>query len=307
MKSLLIGEVSNGSLSAGTLEIISKLQENSLEFNLVVIGSEEGPSIGSDSFDVTYIKVNPDALSLSGVADKISEKINSDGIELVLASSTYVGRDISGFLSVDLNSSPVSNVINFEVNDSIITTTNSIDGGESEYYTNVTSKVKILIVRPKSFEPVDVALNNNFTTLTIENNDLTIDVHDIFVEEKSGPQLEDSKIVISAGRGMVDVDNLKYINELASKLNAAIGGTRAIVDAGWMPYSQQVGQTGKTVKPDVYIACGISGATQHQVGMKDSKFIIAINKDEEAPIFQIADLGIVGDTLSIIPKLIENL
>jgi electron transfer flavoprotein alpha subunit len=307
MKSLLIGEVSNGSLSAGTLEIISKLQENSLEFNLVVIGSEEGPSIGSDSFDVTYIKVNPDALSLSGVADKISEKINSDGIELVLASSTYVGRDISGFLSVDLNSSPVSNVINFEVNDSIITTTNSIDGGESEYYTNVTSKVKILIVRPKSFEPVDVSLNNNFTTLTIENNDLTVDVHDIFVEEKSGPQLEDSKIVISAGRGMVDVDNLKYINELASKLNAAIGGTRAIVDAGWMPYSQQVGQTGKTVKPDVYIACGISGATQHQVGMKDSKFIIAINKDEEAPIFQIADLGIVGDTLSIIPKLIENL
>ena len=307
MKSLLIGEVSNGSLSAGTLEIISKLQENSLEFNLVVIGSEEGPSIGSDSFDVTYIKVNPDALSLSGVADKISEKINSDGIELVLASSTYVGRDISGFLSVDLNSSPVSNVINFEVNDSIITTTNSIDGGESEYYTNVTSKVKILIVRPKSFEPVDVALNNNFTTLTIENNDLTVDVHDMFVEEKSGPQLEDSKIVISAGRGMVDVDNLKYINELASKLNAAIGGTRAIVDAGWMPYSQQVGQTGKTVKPDVYIACGISGATQHQVGMKDSKFIIAINKDEEAPIFQIADLGIVGDTLSIIPKLIENL
>ena len=307
MKSLLIGEVSNGSLSAGTLEIISKLQENSLEFNLVVIGSEEGPSIGSDSFDVTYIKVNPDALSLSGVADKISEKINSDGIELVLASSTYVGRDISGFLSVDLNSSPVSNVINFEVNDSIITTTNSIDGGESEYYTNVTSKVKILIVRPKSFEPVDVVLNNNFTTLTIENNDLTVDVHDIFIEEKSGPQLEDSKIVISAGRGMVDVDNLKFINELASKLNAAIGGTRAIVDAGWMPYSQQVGQTGKTVKPDVYIAFGISGATQHQVGMKDSKFIIAINKDEEAPIFQIADLGIVGDTLSIIPKLIENL
>ena len=307
MKSLLIGEVSNGSLSAGTLEIISKLQENSLEFNLVVIGSEEGPSIGSDSFDVTYIKVNPDALSLSGVADKISEKINSEGIELVLASSTYVGRDISGFLSVDLNSSPVSNVINFEVNDSVITTTNSIDGGESEYYTNVTSKVKILIVRPKSFEPVDVELNNNFTTLTIDNNDLTVDVHDIFVEEKSGPQLEDSKIVISAGRGMVEVDNLKYINELASKLNAAIGGTRAIVDAGWMPYSQQVGQTGKTVKPDVYIACGISGATQHQVGMKDSKFIIAINKDEEAPIFQIADLGIVGDTLSIIPKLIENL
>ena len=133
------------------------------------------------------------------------------------------------------------------------------------------------------------------------------DRFDIHIEEKSGPQLEDSKIVISAGRGMVESSNLKLVEELANKLNAAIGGTRAIVDAGWMPYSNQVGQTGKTVKPDVYIACGISGATQHQVGMKDSKYIIAINKDEEAPIFQISDLGIVGDTLSVIPKLNENL
>ena len=224
-----------------------------------------------------------------------------------MASSTYVGRDISGFLSVDLNSSPVSNVINFTIDESLLTTTNSIDGGESEYLTNVTSEVKILIIRPKSFEAADLELNESFTIATVEKNELTLEVNDIFVEEKTGPQLEDSKIVISAGRGMVEVDNLKYVQELADKLNAAVGGTRAIVDAGWMPYSQQVGQTGKTVKPDVYIACGISGATQHQVGMKDSKYIIAINKDEEAPIFQIADLGVVGDTLSIIPKLVENL
>tara|TARA_B100000902_G_scaffold185993_1_gene178382 strand:- start:1456 stop:2379 length:924 start_codon:yes stop_codon:yes gene_type:complete len=307
MKSLLIGEVSNGTLSSGTLEIISKLQADGLNFDLVVIGSDDQPSIGSDTFNVTYFKVNSETLSLSGVADKISEKIKSESIELVLASSTYLGRDISGFLSVDLNSSPISNVINFEVKDTVVTTTNSIDGGESEYFTNVTSKEKILIIRPKSFEAAEISLNANFTTMDIGNDDLTVDVHDIFIEEKSGPQLEDSKIVISAGRGMVDAGNLKYIEELATKLNAAIGGTRAIVDAGWMPYSQQVGQTGKTVKPDVYIACGISGATQHQVGMKDSKFIIAINKDEEAPIFQIADLGVVGDTLSVIPKLIENL
>jgi electron transfer flavoprotein alpha subunit len=307
MKSLIIGEVSNGTLSSGTLEIITKAQENNLDFKLVVIGTENNPKIGSDTFEVNYVQLSPDELSLSSVADTLVDAIKTDSIELVLASSTYVGRDISGFLSVDLNSSPVANVINFEINGSTLTTTNSIDGGESEYFTNVTSDVKILIIRPKSFEASDVTLSENYTISSVEKNDLTVNVFDVFIEEKTGPQLEDSKIVISAGRGMVDVGNLKYIEDLAGKLNAAIGGTRAIVDAGWMPYSQQVGQTGKTVKPDVYIACGISGATQHQVGMKDSKYIIAINKDEEAPIFQIADLGIVGDTLNIIPKLIENL
>ena len=307
MKSLIIGEVSNGTLSSGTLEIITKAQEDNLDFKLVVIGTENNPKIGSDTFEVIYVQLSPDELSLSSAADTLVDAIKTDSIQLVLASSTYVGRDISGFLSVDLNSSPVANVINFEINGSTLTTTNSIDGGESEYFTNVTSDVKILIIRPKSFEASDVTLSENYTTSSVEKNDLTVNVFDVFIEEKTGPQLEDSKIVISAGRGMVDVENLKYIEDLAGKLNAAIGGTRAIVDAGWMPYSQQVGQTGKTVKPDVYIACGISGATQHQVGMKDSKYIIAINKDEEAPIFQIADLGIVGDTLNIIPKLIENL
>ena len=307
MKSLIIGEVSSGSLSSGTLEIITKAKEDNLDFVVVTIGSEENPTIGNELFENTYFQLNPNELSLSVVADKLSEIIKENSVELVLASSTYVGRDISGFLSVDLNSSPVSNVINFTIDESLLTTTNSIDGGESEYLTNVTSEVKILIIRPKSFEAADLELNESFTIATVEKNELTLEVNDIFVEEKTGPQLEDSKIVISAGRGMVEVDNLKYVQELADKLNAAVGGTRAIVDAGWMPYSQQVGQTGKTVKPDVYIACGISGATQHQVGMKDSKYIIAINKDEEAPIFQIADLGVVGDTLSIIPKLVENL
>ena len=307
MKSLIIGEVSNGSLSSGTLEIITKAKEDNLDFVVATIGSEEKPTIGNELFENTYFQLNPNELSLSVVADKLSEIIKENSVELVLASSTYVGRDISGFLSVDLNSSPVSNVINFTIDESLLTTTNSIDGGESEYLTNVTSEVKILIIRPKSFEAADLELNESFTIATVEKNELTLEVNDIFVEEKTGPQLEDSKIVISAGRGMVEVVNLKYVQELADKLNAAVGGTRAIVDAGWMPYSQQVGQTGKTVKPDVYIACGISGATQHQVGMKDSKYIIAINKDEEAPIFQIADLGVVGDTLSIIPKLVENL
>ena len=307
MKSLIIGEASNGTISSGTLELISKVTQEGLDFKLVTVGSDENPKIGSDTFKNTYMKLNQNELSLASVADEISKIITSESIDLVLASSTYVGRDIAGFVSVDLNASPVSNVVNFKIDGDKLSTTNSIDGGESDYLTNVTSEVKVLLIRPKSFEASVIELNDNYETVSIEKNNLSVAVQDIFIEEKTGPQLEDSKIVISAARGMVDVENLKFIEELANKLNAAIGGTRAIVDAGWMPYSQQVGQTGKTVKPDVYIACGISGATQHQVGMKDSKFIIAINKDEEAPIFQIADLGVVGDTLSIIPKLIDSL
>ena len=307
MKSLIIGEASNGTISSGTLELISKVTQEGLDFKIVTVGSDENPKIGSDTFKNTYMKLNQNELSLASVADEISKIITSESIDLVLASSTYVGRDIAGFVSVDLNASPVSNVVNFKIDGDKLSTTNSIDGGESDYLTNVTSEVKVLLIRPKSFEASEIELNDNYETVSIEKNNLSVAVQDIFIEEKTGPQLEDSKIVISAGRGMVDAENLKFIEELANKLNAAIGGTRAIVDAGWMPYSQQVGQTGKTVKPDVYIACGISGATQHQVGMKDSKFIIAINKDEEAPIFQIADLGVVGDTLSIIPKLIDSL
>ena len=307
MKSLIIGEINNNELSAGTLEIISKAKELNLDFSVITIGNSEISSIGSDDFTNTYFKSNSNKLNLSSCASEIKTLIDENNIELVLSNSTYIGRDLIAFLSVDFKTSPVSNVTNFEINNTELIAINSINGGESEYKVTINSDIKLLLIRPKSFEQTEINLNDSFETKEIKENENSIDVFDIHIEEKSGPQLEDSKIVISAGRGMVESSNLKLVEELANKLNAAIGGTRAIVDAGWMPYSNQVGQTGKTVKPDVYIACGISGATQHQVGMKDSKYIIAINKDEEAPIFQISDLGIVGDTLSVIPKLNENL
>jgi electron transfer flavoprotein alpha subunit len=126
-------------------------------------------------------------------------------------------------------------------------------------------------------------------------------------EQASGPKLEDAPVVISGGRGLQEPDNFKLLDDLAAAIgNTAVGATRAVVDSGWVPYAYQIGQTGKTVKPSVYLAFGISGATQHIVGMKGSKKIIAINKDEEAPIFGLADLGIVGDALKILPQLIEE-
>ena len=305
MKTLIIGEIINKSLSPGTLEILGKTQSLGLDTQVLTVGSEDSPTIGLSGIKQTYLKRSSNSLNLSKVATKITEIIKNDETTLILGSSTYLCRDLMSFISVDLNSSPVSNCIDFDIQDEKVSTVNSINGGESLYKTRVNSNHALLLIRPKAFDPVEMEFNTDYETVEIDNTDL--DIFDIYIEEKSGPQLEDSKVVISAGRGMVDKENLEMVETLASKLNAAIGGTRAIVDAGWMPYSQQVGQTGKTVKPDVYIACGISGATQHQVGMKDSKFIIAINKDEEAPIFQLADLGIVGDTLTVIPKLNENI
>ena len=168
----------------------------------------------------------------------------------------------------------------------------------------------IAVFRPKSFVPEESG-GGAASVADLAVPDLgaagAARIVDRHVEESSGPKLDEAAIVVSGGRGLGDAEKYQIIEDLAKALKGAPGASRAIVDAGWVPYSYQVGQTGKVVKPTVYIAAGISGATQHMVGMKGSKNIVAINKDPEAPIFSIADLGIVGDVHKVLPKLLEAL
>ncbi|MFO7291857.1 MAG: electron transfer flavoprotein subunit alpha/FixB family protein [Actinomycetes bacterium] len=251
-----------------------------------------------------------DALPSAPVAAAIAARCESEAPDLILFGQTYTDRDVAGRLAARLGRSVLSNASDVELRDEAVVTTHEISGGTQIATAEVAGeKPHIVLVRPKSF-PVEPAGGGAPQVEKLDLPDVgrsAARIVEHHVEEREGPQLEDAAVIVSGGRGLGSAEAFGMVERLAKLLNAATGATRAIVDAGWVPYAMQVGQTGKTVKPDVYIACGISGAMQHLVGMKDSKTIIAINKDPDAPIFSIADLGIVGDVHNVLPKLIEAL
>ncbi len=228
----------------------------------------------------------------------------------VLVPHNYDGRDIAGRLSALIDRPVLTNVVGL-TDAGGLQTQHPIFGGAEILTARFSGDGPgIFVVRTKSFAAeesggaaaiVDVW---EVPQLGATNAVRVVDRH---VEEREGPKLDEAAVVVSGGRGLGQADAYRMIEELAKLLGGAAGASRAIVDAGWVPYSHQVGQTGKTVKPAVYIAAGISGATQHMVGMKGASNIIAINKDQEAPIFSIADLGVVGDVNKVLPKLIEAL
>ena len=233
--------------------------------------------------------------------------------DAILIPATYDGRDVAGRLSVKLDKPVLTNVTGLVAEgDGVgLSSQHPVFGGSHIVTARFTGGGPgIFVVRAKSFaaEPSGGAAAT-VTSAAVPDVSATntAKVQESHVEEQSGPKLDEAAVVVSGGRGLGEAANYSMIEELAKLLHGAAGASRAIVDAGWVPYSHQVGQTGKTVKPTVYVACGISGATQHLVGMKGSKNIVAINKDQEAPIFSVADLGIVGDVHKVLPALIEAL
>lgn len=235
--------------------------------------------------------------------------IESTSPDLVLFPSTTTARDVLSRLMARLDVGVIANAtdVRYEGDELRVsvpwgaetTGTVTLDG----------SKPALVQVRPKAFAAEEVGGQAEIRPIDtpIDEGALRTRVLESVEEASEGPNLEDAGIIVSGGRGLGQPENYTLVENLAKQLGGAPGATRAIVDAGWIPYAYQVGQTGKTVKPTLYIACGISGAIQHIAGMKGSKYIVAINRDPDAPIFELADLGVVGDVLTVVPKLTERL
>ena len=253
-----------------------------------------------------------DSLPAPKVAAAIAAQLSSgNGPGAILIPASYDGRDVAGRLSARIDRPVITNVVGLALADGRLVSEHAIFGGTQIARARfVDEGPEIFVVRAKSFA-AEPSGGGPAEVVPVEVPDPGVTdaakVAARHVEERSGPKLDEAAVVVSGGRGLGAKENYALVEELAKLLGGAPGASRAIVDAGWVPYAYQVGQTGKTVKPTVYIACGISGATQHMVGMKGAKNIIAINKDQDAPIFGIADLGIVGDVHKVLPKLIEAL
>jgi electron transfer flavoprotein alpha subunit len=310
----VFAEVTPEGVRTTALELLTKARSLGDEVAAVALGpganagaealGEHGAGIVYASDDAAY----DDGLGRPQV-HALEALVREHAPDLILFSMSHEARDVAGRLQARLGCALMSNV----------TDLGGVDEAQAQIFGG--SRIvdvalegpppRLVLVRPKSF-PAEPAGGGAPTVVPVEvevpaelRAATRVERH---AEAASGPKLEDAKVVIAGGRGLQDPSNFALLDDLASAIGgAAVGGSRAVVDAGWVPYSYQIGQTGKTVRPEVYIAVGISGATQHVVGMKASKRIVAINRDPDAPIFRMADLGIVGDALTVVPRLIEEI
>ncbi|MFM2072339.1 MAG: electron transfer flavoprotein alpha subunit [Actinomycetota bacterium] len=310
----VFAQESNGAPTSATLELLTKARALGT-VSAFVGGDASGIAGALGEYGAVSVFATGDlGGKLPGVAVSAAMKAVIDGgtaPDLIMFPQTYEGRDVMARLSVKLDRTVLTNNVDVSVDGDAVSATTPIFGGNTLVTTQFTGAAPHLAAfRPKSFV-AESAGGASAAVVPAPVPELgatgSASVTAVHTEETTGPKLDEAAIVVSGGRGLGEAAKYTMIEELAKLLKGAPGASRAIVDAGWVPYSYQVGQTGKVVKPGVYIACGISGATQHLVGMKGSKNIIAINKDKEAPIFGIADLGIVGDVHKVLPKLIEAL
>lgn len=309
MSILVIAEHDNTNLKGATLNTVAAAKEIGNDISLLVAGLNNASVVdeAKQLNGVTRILSCDDALYENALAEELSNLVLSVSSEFsyILAPATTFGKNLLPRISAKLDVQQISDIISVESED---TFKRPIYAGSCIATVKSNDSVKLITVRSTAFDPV--ALDNSDIPVESINVSDSANISEFVSEElakSDRPELTSANIVISGGRGMQSGDNFHLLDSIADKLGAAVGASRAAVDAGFVPNDYQVGQTGKIVAPDLYIAVGISGAIQHLAGMKDSKVIVAINKDEDAPIFQVADYGLVSDLFTALPELEASL
>ncbi len=311
MSILVFLEHHGGELQKSSLAVLSKAAGlGAGEVAGVVVGSGvEGLTGQAGMYGAATVYVVEDARLEAPLpqprVDAIAQLVADKGFETVLFAQSILSADIASGLAARLEAG-----LNWQLTD-LATGDGGFVGKQSALGDSVVVDVgwrstpRIGLFRAGVFDPVEHAAAG-----TVERFDVQLQEHSLAAEmveqahaEESGPSIEDANVIVAGGRGLGEPERFALVEELAKALGGAVAATRAVVDAGWYPYSAQVGQTGKSVSPALYVACGISGAIQHKVGMQSSKTIVAINKDANAPIFEFADFGVVGDLHQVLPKL----
>lgn len=309
MSVLVIAEHDNQSIKPATLNTVAAAAKIGGDVHVFVAG--QGCQAAADAAakitGVSKVLLADSAALGDQLAENVAEQLLAvaSGYSHILAPATSIGKNILPRVAARLDVAQISDIISVESAD---TFTRPIYAGNVIATVQSSDAVKVITVRTTAFDPVaaeggSAAVEN--VSAVADSGKSTFMNREVAKSDR--PELTAASTIVSGGRGMGSADNFSILNPLADKLNAAIGASRAAVDAGYAPNDWQVGQTGKIVAPQLYIALGISGAIQHLAGMKDSKVIVAVNKDPEAPIFGVADYGLVGDLFEVVPQLTEKL
>jgi electron transfer flavoprotein alpha subunit len=309
---LVFLEDHEGRLQKDSLGVLSKAASLGGEIEAVLLGPEiEGLAAEAGKFGAQKVHVLDDVLLRAPLpqprVDALENLVRDRGFDAVLFAASVLSADVAAGLAARLDAG-----LNYDLTDLVVEDGKLVGRrpalGDSVYAdVGWTSEPRLALVRSGTFEPAESGGSAEVETFESRLQDFSLAATMIEQahEESEGPSIEDADVIVAGGRGLGGPENFALVEELAKALGGAVAATRAVVDAGWYPYAAQVGQTGKTVSPKLYVAVGISGAIQHKVGMQGSGLIVAINKDPNAPIFDYADLGVVGDLHEIVPKLTE--
>jgi len=301
-----------GQLQKGSLGVLSKAATLGEEVAAVLLGpgtKELAREAGRFGAQKVFVAEAPEleAPLPQPRVDALAQLVGEQDIDTVLFGASVLASDVAAGLAARLDAGLNWDLVELEASDGQLV--GKRPALEDSVYVDVgwTSEPRLALFRPGTFDPAESGGEAQVEELTpsFEEFSTAATMVEQAHEESSGPSIEDADVIVAGGRGLGGPENFSLVEGLAKALGGAVAATRAVVDAGWYPYATQVGQTGKTVSPKLYIACGISGAIQHKVGMQGSGTVVAINKDPNAPIFEFCDLGVVGDLHEIVPRLTE--